>query len=227
MTLRTSRKSSRRAFTLIELLVVVAIIGTMLAVAVIDIASGLDSARMRTATRGVLQISRYARTMALLKQRPATVTYSADGHISLELAASNDGGTAAAEIGPLALPVSVPKDATAEDLASLQDDSGSGTNEVASAPEDLVDESVSRSFEGISFHVEILGEDGRFLAPMATVDEGDDESTNAPSTSVTYETNGRCPAYRVTIGKAGAEDARDGLVVDVDRFGKVRVDNED
>lgn len=227
---------------------IVAIIGTMLAVAVMDVGAGMDSARVKAATRGVLQLSRHARTMALLKQRPADIAYSADGRITVTLRPPADGDSLAATIGPLAAPVSIPADADADQAAAAEDAAaldaanggaaagGSATNsaELASAPEDLIEDSTSRAFDGIAFAVEVLGDDGQPLerepaAPRfaAGDDEEDDGSvTNAaPAITVTYETNGRCPPYRVTIFKAGTEP-RDGLVVDVDRFGKVKVDDE-
>lgn len=234
---------------MIELLVVVAICAVILMGAVINISSGLAAARVRTATRGVVQLSRYARTMALLKQRSATVSYGEDGTIAVTLAAAAGGDKTAAEIGPLAAPVSIPKDAPAEVAKSFEDSALDETNAPASGPEELVDESAARTFEDISFHVEILGEDGepspvqhetfhdvREHATLHSVTDhatlhgvggdGDDESTNAPATSVTYETNGRCPAYRVTVGRTG-DGATAGLVVNVDRFGKVTVEDAD
>ena len=65
----------RRGFTLIELLVIVAIIGIMLGAAVMSVGSGSASAQMKSATRRVLQLSRQARTMALLRQQAAVITY--------------------------------------------------------------------------------------------------------------------------------------------------------
>ena len=66
---------SRLGFTLIELLVIVAIIGIMLGGAVMSVGSGSASAQMKSATRRVLQLSRQARTMALLRQQAAVITY--------------------------------------------------------------------------------------------------------------------------------------------------------
>lgn len=65
----------RGGFTLIELLVIVAIIGVMLGSAVLSVGAGSASAHMKSATRRVLQLSRQARTMALLRQQAAVITY--------------------------------------------------------------------------------------------------------------------------------------------------------
>ena len=66
---------NRSGFTLVELLIVVAIIGTMLASAVLGLASGRQAARMRTATQRAMQLARQAHTMALLKKCPAVITF--------------------------------------------------------------------------------------------------------------------------------------------------------
>ncbi len=69
------QECSKGGFTLIELLVIVAIIGIMLGSAVMGVGSGSASAQMKSATRRVLQLSRQARTMALLRQQAAVITY--------------------------------------------------------------------------------------------------------------------------------------------------------
>ena len=71
----------RRGFTLVELLVVLVIIGVMAAMIVPAFSSGSDAARVRTASRGVMQLSRYARTMALLHQTPVDVVFTAGGGV--------------------------------------------------------------------------------------------------------------------------------------------------
>ena len=63
-------------FTLIEILIVVAIICVMLASAVTSVASGRDAARARAAARGVAQMSHYANALAILRQRPAVISFS-------------------------------------------------------------------------------------------------------------------------------------------------------
>lgn len=50
----------KRGFTLIELLIVVAIIGVMMAGALLSLDSGRDVARLREASRGVAQMAHYA-----------------------------------------------------------------------------------------------------------------------------------------------------------------------
>ena len=66
----------KRAFTLIELLVIIAIMGTMVAVAVGSVFSGQSAARVRGATRDVLAEIRRARSTALITQSAAVITFS-------------------------------------------------------------------------------------------------------------------------------------------------------
>lgn len=66
----------RRAFTLIELLVIVAIIGTMITVAVVSVQRGQEYARLRGAVRTVFATVRQARSIALVTQRPSIISFS-------------------------------------------------------------------------------------------------------------------------------------------------------
>ena len=66
----------RRAFTLIEILVVVAIMGMMVAVAVVSVRSGQDAARVKGAARDIMASVRHARSMALVMMQPTVITYS-------------------------------------------------------------------------------------------------------------------------------------------------------
>lgn len=66
----------RRAFTLIELLVIVAIIGTMVTVAVVSVQKGQEYARMRGTVRSVFATVRQARSIALVTQKPSIISFS-------------------------------------------------------------------------------------------------------------------------------------------------------
>jgi len=66
----------RRAFTLIELLTIVAIISVMVTVAVVGVSSGQGASRLRGSARDVFAAIRQARSVALVTQQPAVITYS-------------------------------------------------------------------------------------------------------------------------------------------------------
>ena len=67
---------ARKAFTLVELLVIIAIMGAMATVSVLSIRSGQGAARMKGASRDIFATVRQARSVALVTQQPAIITYS-------------------------------------------------------------------------------------------------------------------------------------------------------
>ena len=64
------------AFTLIELLLVLAIIGISTAIIVPSFVQSMKGNRLRAATRSVSKAGRYARSIAVLKQKTITVTFN-------------------------------------------------------------------------------------------------------------------------------------------------------
>ena len=166
-------------FTLIEILIVVAIIGVMLATAVVSLASGRDATRARTAARGVSQMSHYANALAILRQRSAVVSYSGDT-ITVQLCGE---GVATDEVGQPALPIyqevngeKVEEPVVVEEVPADGNAGGgepSGKKEAAKSEylfteraldlDELAKEDYSRSFEGILFRVEFVDENGKPL----------------------------------------------------------------
>lgn len=73
---------------MVELLVIVAIMATMVSVAVVGIRSGQGMARVKGATRDVMASIRHARSMALVLMQPTIITYSTvkvDDEVSVEI----------------------------------------------------------------------------------------------------------------------------------------------
>gem|GEM_PF-881078 len=66
----------RRGFTLIELLVIIGIMGLMVTVGIVSVRSGQGAARVKGATRDIFGAIRHARSIALVTQQPAVITYS-------------------------------------------------------------------------------------------------------------------------------------------------------
>lgn len=246
--------SRRSAFTLIELLIIVAIIGAMLAGAVASVGAGMRSVHAKSATRRVLQLSRQARTMALLRQQPAVITYSEVW----------DGG----EFRGSMIKVESKPEARNADHLPLQSLSGyetidsgddDGQEEDANSLRRSMEAIEDGSLEGIHVKVEMLDQDGRAFGEkkrsisvfsnvdylLRTARESADAKKGAGNeqpkddggdangvsadrnepVSIVYETNGRCEPHRITVYKDG-QDESTGLVMEVDRFGKVTVEDD-
>ena len=75
MTFRSARPM-RRGFTLIELLAIIAIMGVMVAAAVVNVRGGQDGARLKGVVRDTFATIRHARSMALVSGQPSIITYS-------------------------------------------------------------------------------------------------------------------------------------------------------
>ncbi len=72
------RVRESRGFTLVEMLLVIVIIGIVVAVSVPQFVNSMQGNRRRTATRMVVAAGRYARSMAVLYQRPMALTFDLD-----------------------------------------------------------------------------------------------------------------------------------------------------
>ena len=177
----------RRGFTLIELLVVVAIIGVMMAGALLTLGAGRDVAHLREASRGVAQMAHYANALALLRQRSVVLSYTqkTDGNgtpvTSIEVRLSGESMAVAAE-GKPADPIyrevdgrdtsasgaqvamqSEDADADAAASSSVAERTGVFFTRRILNPDELAKEDVSREFEGVVMELELLGEDGAAL----------------------------------------------------------------
>ncbi len=214
----------RRGFTLIELLVVLVIIGVMALVIGPSFTTGSDMTRVKTASRGVMQMSRYARTMAVLYQAPMVLIVSSDGTLSVEQGGKKGGGgVAAAETQPLpegtrsANQASVP---SAE--STFEEDGGASYN--------MADLNAQKKYEQIRFMVtldeELLTSDEietQLKEETATAESAGEEDRQVMH--IPFESNGRCLPFTVRVQAAGTEDA-DFLIVRVDRFGSARVEED-
>ena len=145
----------KRGFTLIELLIIVAIIGTMLAVAVGNLVSGMGNAELSAGGRTVLQLARHARALALLKQRPCVVTYYDAGpgegrtsKITLEVGGDAERGGIKSNVRHVSF------------TSSTLEGDDEGESDEKSELGELMDR-VEESFKAIRLKVEILGEDGK------------------------------------------------------------------
>ena len=183
----------RSGFTLIEIMIVVVIIAIMLAGAVMSVASGRGSMQVKEATRGVIQLSRYASALALLRQRPVVVTFHKNGRVEVRISSESIG---TAEVGspsdPIYLEVNGEVTKTAAEMAAESseenDDNEEGLNSKGGEsgksgenakdedkglfytrqvldPEELAKEDAEGEYEGIVLTVEVLDEQGNVLPP--------------------------------------------------------------
>ena len=272
----------RAGFTLIEILIVVGIIVIMLATAVVSVASGRGAVQVKEATRGVIQLSRYASALALLRQRPVVVTFHHSGKIEVRISGE---ATGSSEVGKPADPIYREVDGTQtltaeeyaaedgddEDIPNAPKKKGSsltkGEAEVGADggkgstaedrsgffftrrvldPEELAKEDAEGEYKGVTFTVEVLGEDGEPLDSEVAAsrslrqpkrekkiadddlddDDEEDGATVAP-VSVTYETNGNVNPHRVTVRLEGESEMSEGLTISISRSGKATVGEEE
>ena len=174
---------SKGGFTLIELLVIVAIIGIMLGAAVMSVGSGSASAQMKSATRRVLQLSRQARTMALLRQQAAVITYEeiydgqtlVGGKVTIESKGEAAPAVSSSSKGqPLTLSGEIPEEDGEPIIVSESDESSISKEQelmekIVDDPQDSSPDKVDasdwdpdspRSFRGIHLKVELLDDEG-------------------------------------------------------------------
>lgn len=177
-------ENSKGGFTLIELLVIVAIIGIMLGAAVMSVGSGSASAQMKSATRRVLQLSRQARTMALLRQQAAVITYEeiydgqsfVGGKVSIESKGETGAKPSSSGGGqPLTLSGEIPEE-NGEPIVVSEDGEDNSISKEQELMEKIIDDprdsapdkvdasdwdpDSPRSFRGIHLKVELLDDDG-------------------------------------------------------------------
>lgn len=265
----------RAGFTLIEIMIVVGIIVIMLASAVMSVAAGRGAVRVKEATRGVIQLSRYASALALLRQRPVVVTFHHNGKIEVrisgEATGSDEAGTPS---DPIYREVDGMTTLTATEYSAEDDEEGvspseRGRNQKGATggagapsalpdeekgyfytkrvldPEMLAKEDTEGSYEGVTFTVEVLGENGepldRDLAASLSLrqpkrerkdaegevveDEPEDESE--PPVSVTYETNGNVNPHRIIVRLEGESEAEEGFAINISRSGRATVGDDE
>ena len=274
----------RAGFTLIEIMIVVGIIVVMLATAVMSVASGRGAVQVKEATRGVIQLSRYASALALLRQRPVVVTFFKSGKVEVRISgetseSSEEGGVATGK-GEPADPIYREVDgqdtftAAQKEAEEGAEDEGDGTEPAQGSaeggkeknerdrlfftrqvldPEVLAKEDAEGEYEGVTFTVEVLGEDGEPLEPelaamrslnrpkrepKAVKDgesvkdgeqvEGEDETKedDTPPVSVTYEANGNVNPHRIIVRTADESEADEGFVISISRSGKATVGDD-
>lgn len=196
--------SHPRGFTLIEMLLVVAIIGilvTMLAPRM----QMMGGPRVTAAARVLTQLTRYARTMALLNQAETVIRVSPDGVIRVDAAGSEPPPQAASP--------------AVDELPDTAADDGA----VAPAADDVAPPSfsetvaVERRLENVT--VAFLGyTDTLSELRVRTAEAGASET----SAEIHFRSNGTCRPHRYTLTDTTGVEA----VVTVDILGLARVETD-
>lgn len=234
-------------FTLVELLVVVVIVGIMAMMLGPTFTTGSDIARVKTAARGVMQMSRYARTMAVLNQRPVALVLSADGSMRVErvgavgsgqsamVSGQSGGGSGQSAMGSGQAAIGNGQ------AASGSGQSASGSGQAANGGEleagdgkayVMADLEAEKSYAQVLFDVTLddFDVDESESASKGLFEEQDSEKgleageevKVVKTARILYESNGRCLPFRVVVRAAG-DDVSTALTVAVDRFGVARV----
>jgi len=217
----------RSGFTLVELLVVMVIIGIIAAMIGPAFSSGSDVARVRTAVRGVMQMSRYARTMALLHQTPVDLVFSSDGKLSV--VSAGGGGESIVSAGAFSA-TNAADEAEGEvetraDAEASEDGGGAGY-EMAELGISKTYEQVAFVFEGYTDTVidRRTSRQAAFSGSRSAEEDVSGGEGEARTFSVRYKSNGTCRPFRVSVRAAGDESCAMTLAVDMLGAGKVEED---
>lgn len=223
-------------FTLVELLIVIVILGVMAALVGQNFNVGSDSTRVRTATRGVLQMSRYARTMALLHQTPVTLTFTTSGKLSVKGAedAGQNGFVTAKAFAATAIQTSATGEVSTEDEAStnllVTEAENQNSQESGGSTYTLADLDFEKDYEGIAFQFlgftdsfETTTAESELMQPVVSTDAVDTVSDTAYQAVVRYNSNGTCRPYKVKVTTDLENENVFSLTVIVSPLGSARV----
>lgn len=228
-------------FTLVELLIVIVILGVMAAMVGPTFTTGSAIARTKTASRGVIQLSRYARTMALLHQSPVELVYTSDGTLRVEQVGS---------VGESLVSAKEFASTNAEDMADAPvaeeevfAPKEKGAEQSGGSSYVMADLNLEKKFEGVVFLFKGYSDSmddgrnrkvGRTVKAITARPEPDEETEGTgegegegevKAFRVRYNSNGTCRPYGVRVTSGGEEAF--ALTVNIDVLGSAKVEEED
>jgi len=186
-------------FTLVEVLLVLAIVGIMSAVTIPVFIKSMRGNRLRTATRTVVMMGKYARTMSLLKQKEHALVFDINSS-KLLLVPASDVIVVRDSVNPDGIVVSAPPPVT-----NQGSNFGADTNDVADAPAKIGTPEFTRKLDGVGFE-------------YVEVSKGSQQSKG--TCMVLYKSNGTCVPYTVKI----ADERGAFSVVSVDALGSAKTE---
>lgn len=245
-----------KGFTLIELLVVIVIIGVMVAVVGQNLGAGTAATRLRTATRGLMQMSRYARTMALLHQQEVQLTVASDGILSVKgkPKEGQDAFVSSSAFAAEAINTSAPDaegnipgadeekqpgdEPAAPDSAPEETDAAS-TNSTSTFSS-MADLDFQKKYDHISFvfegYTDSFDEGGSgFGQKLRNTIHGQIQGEDQPSDNadeqtrdtIKYASNGTCRPCSIKVTTDKDDPDADSLTVVIDRLGSAKVEEDE
>lgn len=221
-------KISRKGFTLVELLMVIVILGIMAFLVVPTISTGSDYARLKAASRGVVQLSRYAKTMALLHQTPVELVFTSDGKLRVESAATSGVSLVSSDAFAQTNLLEESEEIETPEISekSSSEDDGGSSYQMADLELEKEYKQISFRFEGYTDTVD----DGSGFDNISSVsdsrDEEDEDGEGDDTTSfrIHYKSNGTCRPYRVRVIAGG--DELEFKLISVNMLGRAKVEKE-
>lgn len=217
----------KRGFTLIELLVVLVIFGVMAGLITTSLVGSSEVANVRSAARGFVQLSRYARTMAVLHQKPMQFSFTESGQLRVTPHGGGSGATSLVSARAFATTNTL---VDAETTAAAEAEKEEITGGVEYSMADIETSQAYKQVK-ISF-VEYLDvvDDGWTARMRLALSEDGKSVTNdveqvSVQTQILYRSNGTCRPYRVKI--AADEGDSYALTISIDRLGVAKIDEDE
>jgi type II secretory pathway pseudopilin PulG len=217
---------------MLELLMVIVIIGILSALTVPAVTGG-DMTRVKSASRALMQMSRYARTMAILHQCTVELHIYPDGKL-VTVPRNNKAPEEKGEDSGAA-----PGGVVASPIADSQRGQGGADAPPQTNPEDLggamVEIEEEKQFKRIVFELDDRNLEADSYEEQIRTREDDDDSESDDAVSgqpwiIPFGGNGRCPPFSVKVMSSDdeGEPERDAFSLDVrvDRFGSAKVYDE-
>ena len=221
--------SHRRGFTLIELLIVLVIFGVMAALITTNIAGGSEAARVRSTARGFVQLSRYARTMAVLHQKPMEFLFTENGQLRVTPHGASTSSESLVSAKAFATTNTL-ADAEAGAVAALED-----SESVGGVGYSMADIAAEQKYEQVKITFagyEDVIDDGWHSRVRIAFSAGDNTVTNeleevSSQTQILYRSNGTCRPYRVQISGDGEGSDVYTLNIIIDRLGVAKIEEDE